>query len=69
MKGPAESVLEGKYGLRGNGMFLSNLIRHNIKRRELPDTNLHMFIYDYFQDGQTPYLPILKQLSDESVCN
>lgn len=66
-EGEAGELIKGNYGLRGNGTYLSNLIHHNITRRELPETNLHMFIYDYFQDGQTPYLPILKQLTNESV--
>jgi spore germination protein len=67
VEGEAGRLIKGNYGLRGNGTYLSNLIHHNITRRELPETNLHMFIYDYFQEGQTPYLPILKQLSNESV--
>ncbi|WP_226676978.1 Ger(x)C family spore germination protein [Rossellomorea aquimaris] len=66
-EGEAGELIKGNYGLRGNGTYLSNLIHHNINRRELPATNLHMFIFDYFQEGQTPYLPILKQLSNESV--
>jgi spore germination protein len=66
-EGEAGELLKGNYGIRGNGTYLSNLIEHNIDRRELPKTNLHMFIYDYFQEGQTPYLPVLKQLSNESV--
>ncbi|MBW3111021.1 Ger(x)C family spore germination protein [Bacillus sp. MCCB 382] len=66
-EGEAGELIKGNYGLRGNGTYLSNLIHHNITRRELPETNLHMFVYDYFQEGQTPYLPILKQLSNESV--
>ncbi|WP_052504464.1 Ger(x)C family spore germination protein [Rossellomorea aquimaris] len=66
-EGNAGELIKGNYGLRGNGTYLSNLIHHNITRRELPETNLHLFLFDYFQDGQTPYLPVLKQLSNESV--
>ncbi|PFA70362.1 spore gernimation protein [Bacillus sp. AFS015802] len=66
-EGEAGELIKGNYGLRGNGTYLSNLIHHNITRRELPETNLHLFLFDYFQQGQTPYLPILKQLSNESV--
>lgn len=66
-EGNAGELIKGNYGLRGNGTYLSNLIKHNINRRELPETNLHLFLFDYFQEGQTPYLPVLKQLSNESV--
>lgn len=66
-EGEAGELFKGNYGQRGNGIYLSNLIHHNITRRELPETNLHLFLFDYFQDGQTPYLPLIKQLSDESV--
>ncbi|NQD67130.1 Ger(x)C family spore germination protein [Bacillus haikouensis] len=66
-EGSAEDILNGNYGIRGNGMFISNLINQNIKRRELPETNLHMFLYDYYQDGQTPYLPIIKKVSDDTL--
>ncbi|MCA1061203.1 Ger(x)C family spore germination protein [Rossellomorea aquimaris] len=66
-EGEAGELIKGNYGLRGNGTYLYNLINHNINRRELPATNLHMFVFDYFQEGQTPYLPVLKQISKESV--
>lgn len=66
-EGNAGDILQGNYGIRGNGMFISNLLNQNIKRRELPETNLHMFLFDYYQDGQTPYLPIIKQVSDDTL--
>lgn len=67
VEGKAGELLKGNYGLRGNGTYISNLITHNITRRELPETNLHLFLFNYFQEGQTAYLPILKQLSNESI--
>jgi spore germination protein len=66
-EGSAGDILNGNYGIRGNGMFISNLLHQNIRRRELPETNLHMFLFDYYQDGQTPYLPIIKQASDDTL--
>ncbi|XXM70432.1 Ger(x)C family spore germination protein [Lysinibacillus sphaericus] len=66
-EGSAEDILKGNYGIRGNGMFISNLLHQNIERRELPETNLHMFLFDYYQDGQTPYLPIIKKVSDDTL--
>lgn len=66
-RGEAKEILEGHYGIRGNGMYISNLLKQNIKRRELPETNLHMFLFDYYQDGQTPYLPIVRKISDNTL--
>ncbi|QWC22209.1 Ger(x)C family spore germination protein [Bacillus haikouensis] len=66
-EGNAGDILQGNYGIRGNGMFISNLLHQNIKRRELPETNLHIFLFDYYQEGQTPYLPIIKQVSDDTL--
>jgi spore germination protein len=66
-KGDAKEILEGQYGIRGNGMYISNLLKQNIKRRELPETNLHMFLFDYYQLGQTPYLPIIRKISDNTL--
>ncbi|WP_064092920.1 Ger(x)C family spore germination protein [Rossellomorea aquimaris] len=67
VEGDAGELIQGNYGQRGNGMFISNLITHNIKRRELPKTNLHMFMFDYFQDGKTPYLPLIKQTPEGDI--
>ncbi|WP_175990419.1 Ger(x)C family spore germination protein [Bacillus sp. Marseille-Q1617] len=66
-RGDAKDILQGQYGIRGNGMYISNLLRQNIKRRELPETNLHMFLFDYYQLGQTPYLPIIRKISDSTL--
>ncbi|MEL3972497.1 Ger(x)C family spore germination protein [Rossellomorea oryzaecorticis] len=66
-KGDAREILQGQYGIRGNGMYISNLLKQNIKRRELPETNLHMFLFDYYQLGQTPYLPIIRKISDNTL--
>ncbi|MCA1055491.1 Ger(x)C family spore germination protein [Rossellomorea aquimaris] len=66
-EGTAQEVLKGQYGIRGNGMYISNLLKQNITRRELPETNLHMFLFDYYQEGQTPYLPIIRKVSDNTL--
>jgi spore germination protein len=66
-EGSAEEILNGQYGIRGNATFISNLINQNIKRRELPETNLHLFLYDYYQIGQSPYLPIIKKINDDTL--
>jgi spore germination protein len=65
--GNAKELIQGKYGSTGNAIFISNLLKHNIKSENLPKTNLHLFINDYYQLGKTGYLPQLKKVSEELV--
>lgn len=66
-EGEAKEVLEAKYGKRGNSVYLSNLIRHNMKSKDLPKTNLQRFLSDFHQKGKSPYLPLIRKLSDEQI--
>ncbi|MBT2678997.1 Ger(x)C family spore germination protein [Bacillus sp. ISL-35] len=63
----AKSILTGTYGNRGNAVHLSQLIDHNMKNRNLPVTNMHLFTFDLYQEGKDPYLPILKKVEPEIV--
>jgi spore germination protein len=65
VKGTAKEVLEGKYTNRGNGIYLSNLIRQNIEQRDIPKTNLHKFLYAYYSDGRDPFLPYIQRSKDK----
>ncbi|WP_053368096.1 Ger(x)C family spore germination protein [Bacillus sp. FJAT-27245] len=65
--GKAQEILEGDYGKRGNSSFISDLLDHNIKTRDMPKTNLHLFMSDYYQTGRTAYLPIIKKKDDTAV--
>ena len=65
--GSALEILKGDYGPQGVSKYLRNLIEHNIKYRDLPNTNLHIFLRDYYMKGKDPYLPKLKFLSPEGV--
>lgn len=67
VEGDTHTLLETSYGERGNGFFLQNLIKHNIDRHDLPKTNLHVFLYDYYQQGQDPYLPIIKKIGPKEL--
>ncbi len=60
----ANTILQGQYGYRGTAAYISNLIKHNIESRDIPKTNLHIFLYDLYAEDSDPYLPILKK--DES---
>ncbi|WP_313804949.1 Ger(x)C family spore germination protein [Cytobacillus sp.] len=65
--GSALQILKGEYGPRGNSAYLNNLIEHNMKYRDLPETNLHIFIRDFYTQGKDPYLPELHQINNEKV--
>jgi spore germination protein len=65
--GEAKDILEGDYGERGKAIYISNLITHNIKSRDLPDTNLQLFLFDYYQRGRTAFLPQMKKIKKDKV--
>ncbi|MGD6833641.1 Ger(x)C family spore germination protein [Sutcliffiella halmapala] len=57
--GQVKEMLGGNYGTEGTGSYLSNMIKHNIERRDLPATNLHIFLSDFYQKGKDTNLPYL----------
>jgi spore germination protein len=63
----AKDILSGTYGNRGNAIHLSDLIKHNIKDRNLPETNLHLFLFNFYQEGKDAYLPILRKAEPDIV--
>ncbi|MEK3821440.1 Ger(x)C family spore germination protein [Cytobacillus sp. FSL W8-0315] len=66
-EGTAEDLVKGEYGTRGNSTYIHNLIQHNIDNRDIPKTNLHIFVRDYFQKGKDPFLPRLKKIGNDKV--
>lgn len=65
--GKANDLLKHDYGTRGNATYISNLLEQNIKSRDLPRTNLHMFIYDFFQTGKDSFLPTVKRIGKDKM--
>lgn len=63
----AKDILSGTYGNRGNAVHLSQLIMHNVENRNVPITNMHLFLFDFYQEGKDPYLPILKKVEPEII--
>ncbi|NKE07152.1 Ger(x)C family spore germination protein [Mesobacillus selenatarsenatis] len=63
----AKSILSGTYGNRGNAVHLSQLIEHNMETRNLPVTNMHRYLFDLYQEGKDPHLPILKKVEPEII--
>ncbi|WP_232490014.1 Ger(x)C family spore germination protein [Neobacillus cucumis] len=66
-EGEAKDFIEGNYGERGNSVYLTNLIKHNMKTMDVPKTNLQRFLFDFNQLGKTPYLPTLKKFGKEQI--
>lgn len=65
--GEAKDILTGEFGKRGNAIYISNLIEHNIENEDVPKTNLQLFFHDHYQLGKTPYLPQIKKVADDVV--
>jgi len=66
-EGDSKSVINGNYGERGNAIYLSHLIRHNMQSKDVPKTDLQRFLFDFNQKGKTPYLPRLKKWGKEDI--
>ncbi|MFD2444540.1 Ger(x)C family spore germination protein [Bacillus sp. CGMCC 1.16607] len=65
--GSAHDLITGEYGSRGNAIFISDLLNHNIEQEDLPNTNLQLFFHDYYQLGKTGYLPQIKKIADDKL--
>lgn len=61
-KGDAEELLRitAKTTL-SDTLYLSNLVEQNIREMNLPNTNLHVFLYNYFGKGRDPFLPYFEK--------
>jgi spore germination protein len=66
VEGNIKKQLKVQYGETDNGMYLSDLIEHNIESGILPKTNLHLYTKDYREEGKDPILPYL-QLGEKEV--
>jgi len=64
---PTKEIFSGHYGIRGNANHISHLIKHNIKVDDLPTTNFQRFLADFYQNGKSPYLPIIDKITDEDL--
>lgn len=67
VEGTAEELLKQVYGKSGNATFISNLFKNNIESYDLPKNNLHLFLYDFFQQGKDPYLPRIKNIGPKKL--
>ncbi|MCZ0755483.1 Ger(x)C family spore germination protein [Anoxybacillus sp. J5B_2022] len=61
-KGDAEELLRITAKMTLSDMlYLSNLVEQNIREMNLPNTNLHIFLYNYFGKGRDPFLPYFEK--------
>lgn len=65
--GKVEDIFKGNYGDRGNHEYLRQLIEQNMKVHNLPLTNLHSFLADFYEEGKDAYLPLLKKTQPDLV--
>lgn len=66
-EGDAKDVLEGEFGTRGNAVYLDRMFKHNMDHQDLPESNLKIFLSDYYQKGKDGYLPLLKKINKKRV--
>jgi len=60
-RGEANAILESDFATLGAAKYLTNLVLQNKLNRDLPRTNLHLFLYQHYSKGQDPFLPIIKK--------
>ncbi|WP_085523614.1 Ger(x)C family spore germination protein [Tuberibacillus sp. Marseille-P3662] len=66
-EGKAGKFLEKSYPLADSpSLYISDLIKQNINGDNLPRTDLHYFVNQYYDPFQDPFLPLLK-LSEDKV--
>ncbi|QED49250.1 Ger(x)C family spore germination protein [Cytobacillus dafuensis] len=65
--GSALEIIKGDYGPQGVSNYLYTLIEHNINQKDVPVTNLHVFLRDFYIKGKDPYLPELRRLNKTQV--
>lgn len=66
VEGKASPFVSEKYNPNTNpAMYISDLLEQNIKNENVPKSNLHVFLYNYFSDGADPYLPLLSRSKSE----
>ncbi|WP_223590395.1 Ger(x)C family spore germination protein [Neobacillus bataviensis] len=64
--GEAEELLKlKKYKMENVSIYVQELLEHNMKLGLLPRTDLQTFLFQQFQIGQDPYLPIIKNVDGD----
>lgn len=67
VNGSAKEFLKTNFGIRSTGEHISRLMKHNIRNDDMPKTNLQRFLFDYYQEGKTPFMPHIKKAADNTA--
>ena len=63
--GDASELLKmEKFKTENVSMYVQEMLDQYMKAARLPESNLHTYLFQYFQKGQDPYLPLIKQVED-----
>jgi spore germination protein len=63
--GEAGDILKESLGNRGTGVYLKTLMEHNMEKRDLPDMNLHLYMYRFYALGMDAFLPYMKKTGNK----
>ncbi len=63
--GEAAEIMKGSLGNRGTGRHLATLFEHNMKHRDLPKMNLHLFMFRFYTKGMDTFLPYVKMVNEK----
>ncbi|MFD2704399.1 Ger(x)C family spore germination protein [Salibacterium lacus] len=47
------------------GMYFSNMIEHNMNFENIPESNMHLFLFNLYNDGKDAFLPMVKREKQE----
>ncbi|WP_413380207.1 Ger(x)C family spore germination protein [Alkalihalobacillus sp. 1P02AB] len=62
VEGTAKEMLSQKYDHEEEvSIYIEELLQQNIEGQNIPETNLLVFLNQNYEEGQDPYLPILRQ--------
>ncbi|ARK30260.1 Ger(x)C family spore germination protein [Halalkalibacter krulwichiae] len=50
-----------------SGVFLPELIEHNMENNMVPETNMHQFLFSLYNDGRDAFLPLVRKTEEENI--
>jgi len=54
-EGKTQDLLAGEYGVSGNADFILRLMENNITNENIPNTNLQLFLSDFYKKEKAPF--------------
>lgn len=62
-----KEIFKGNYSKLGTGRYLLELLEQNQTLQDIPYSNFHVFLNDYYEIGKDPFLPILGKKYESKV--